>query len=247
MIPTAQTLFDLLQSLADVQRLIDGGEREGETLEYKTASHAYGPQDHNRVATDVSAFANSSGGLIIYGVATDKTDRTKPVGIEPVRPPNIDLILQAIATRIRHPSRGLRTRVLTSDSAVPVCLLVDVPASDLAPHQVAVEEYRYYRRNGAQNQPMSHELVELHFGRRLGPVLVPELLLTLVNPGVTRHGRVGMYQLSISVRNDGRRSAKNVQVLTYIFAPAFEVIRPTISKLDMAPQHVLHQARGHIS
>jgi hypothetical protein len=224
----ATVLFDLLGSVADVQGLIDGGEREGETLEYKTASHAHGPTDHGKVAVDVSAFANSAGGLIIYGVATDKNDRTRPVAIEPLRSQNIDLILQAIATRIRHPIRGIRTKVLSGDGGEPVCLLVDVPASDLAPHQVAVEEYRYYRRNGPHNQPMSHDLLELYFGRRLGPLLTPRLIMTLPSPGVERNGMIGNYQMDISLLNVGQRSGKNALVLAYLFEPAFELVgRPS--------------------
>src|SRR5687767_11339011 len=100
-------MFDQLRSLADVLKLIERGERESEILEYKTASVLFKPSDRDEVAKDISALANSLGGTIIYGVATDSSDKTLPVRIEPILPQNIDQIVSAAGLGIRHPVAGL--------------------------------------------------------------------------------------------------------------------------------------------
>ena len=61
--------FDNLKTLDDIQALIDDAERESEVLEYKTASNHFDNRDKGEIAKDVPAMANSSGGVIIYGVA----------------------------------------------------------------------------------------------------------------------------------------------------------------------------------
>ena len=59
-------LFDSLATLDDVQALIDSGMRESEVLEYKTATAVFSDNDKREIAKDVSAMANSLGGIIIY-------------------------------------------------------------------------------------------------------------------------------------------------------------------------------------
>ena len=59
-------LFDSLATLDDVQALIDSGMRESEVLEYKTATTVFSDNDKREIAKDVSAMANSLGGIIIY-------------------------------------------------------------------------------------------------------------------------------------------------------------------------------------
>ena len=59
-------MFDELTTIERVQALIDGGVRESQTLEYKTASAPFGDKEKNEVAKDVSAMANSGGGTIIF-------------------------------------------------------------------------------------------------------------------------------------------------------------------------------------
>src|SRR5688572_29042934 len=102
----SETLYDRLSTLADVEQLIAMPMREGDTVEYKRASEPLTQDHHADVARDVSAFANAAGGTIVYGVATDRSDKTLPVRIEHIDPANIETIMKVIAARVRHPVSG---------------------------------------------------------------------------------------------------------------------------------------------
>src|SRR5579871_3610339 len=55
---------------ADLQSLVDQGEanRESKTIEYKSAWPSGKDQDKHEFLADVSAFANTAGGDLIYGI-----------------------------------------------------------------------------------------------------------------------------------------------------------------------------------
>jgi predicted HTH transcriptional regulator len=62
-----------LETRADLERLIAEGITESLTLDYK-ASPSLGKADKQRdeLCKDVTAFANSAGGQIVYGMVDDK-------------------------------------------------------------------------------------------------------------------------------------------------------------------------------
>lgn len=211
-------LFDQLESLADIEALIASGLRESETVEYKRAAQELKPAEHTEIAKDVSAFANSSGGLLIYGVATKKDDKTAPESIEPLTPKNIETVLQVISSNIRQPVLGIRHKTVERDGK-PVCLLIDVPASPAAPHQV-VGDYRYYRRQGPNSLPMPHDLVELYFGRRLSPELRVQSDLAPIGDEVRGSDYSGTFRLNFVIENAGRRAARHTLLLVTFPEPA---------------------------
>jgi predicted HTH transcriptional regulator len=62
-----------LETRADLERLVAEGITESLTLDYK-ASPSLGKADKQRdeLCKDVTAFANSAGGQIVYGMVDDK-------------------------------------------------------------------------------------------------------------------------------------------------------------------------------
>ena len=69
--------FLILNDLGSINRLIADGIEEGINLDYKASpslTRDSGPT--NEMCKDVSAFANSAGGQIIYGVA-ERSDHEK--------------------------------------------------------------------------------------------------------------------------------------------------------------------------
>lgn len=204
------SLFDELTTLDDVQSLIADGVREGETIDYKHLKNWEKGESDASVAKDASAFANSAGGLLVYGVATSKDDPTMPDRIVGLEPQLIRKVQRAITDLIRHPIPGVRWKSLPAGAA-PEVFLVDIPASPLAPHQHARERV-YYRREGDQNLAMSHDLVEMYFGRRLGPVLVAKLEM-IAQP--ERHAGYGEWsqELAIRLENAGAGSAREIMLV----------------------------------
>jgi hypothetical protein len=205
-------LFDDLNSLADLDRvLVKRGERESDTLEYKAASVKLTANDKDGIAKDISAFANANGGLIVYGIVTDPKDKTLPIKLEPILSENAEYLMHVVDLAIRHPIPGLRFKTLPA--IAPQAFLIDVPQSPLAPHQV-IGDNRYYRRQGVKNVPMTHDLVELYFGRRMHAKLEPFIE---VNDQRGGDDRVSC-DVSLGLVNRGGQIGRDV-LLRLIFPP----------------------------
>lgn len=141
---------------ADVDSLIKNKVQESLTLDYKR-SDALGKSDQKRgeLAKDTSAFANSAGGSIIYGVVEDKRNPIKiDDGIDPTEITK-EWIEQVINSTVQPKIEGLRIRPipLNSRGANRVIYVISVlQASSRAPHQA--KDKRYYKRFNFESVPM---------------------------------------------------------------------------------------------
>jgi hypothetical protein len=214
-------LFDSILSRDDIQSLIVDHTRESEVLEYKTASSAFTDRDKQEIAKDVSAMANSLGGVIIYGIATDATDKTLPVSIVPIEQRNIETLDRVINAQIRPPVNGLRRKVIPVDN--PEVLILEVPSSEDPPHQ-SLYDKKYYRRSGAECLPMEHDLVALKFGRKLAPVL-DLMFQPLTNPTAFSGEPPWSNEarLRVLISNTGRRIGRHLKILFRF--PSSSVVR----------------------
>jgi len=199
--------MDVLQQfealdLATLQRFVDEGREEHLTLEFKNVKSATlkSNDDLRNLATGLSGFANSSGGIIVWGVDA----RRRAPGEQSV----------AVALQQIQPIRDLLSRLneLTGQAVSP---LIDgvvhkaihvtadsgyaatyVPASDTGPHMAKLAEarFRYFKRSGDSFYPMEHFDLEDMFGRRRKPVLAvtgkvvavgedPRVVIGIVNSG----------------------------------------------------------------
>lgn len=211
-------VFDSLLNIANVQALIAGGVRESQNLEYKTAADQFPDGAKKEIAKDVSAMANSGGGTIIYGVETsDKNDKTRPTGIQAIHPTNIETFDKVVNSQVRPPVNWAKRLLPTTED--PQVMIVDIRASEDPPHQ-SLYDYRYYRRSGTESKPMEHDLVALHFGRRLGPMLTLKIQ-SLGNP-TGADGNPAFSQqarLRFLIENTGRRAARFTSLIVK-FPPA---------------------------
>ena len=60
------------RTLQDLKNMIKNQIQENIHLDYKRSSALSLQNNHKEIAKDVSAFANSDGGCIIYGIEEDK-------------------------------------------------------------------------------------------------------------------------------------------------------------------------------
>jgi hypothetical protein len=164
-----KTFYDSIQSINDIQRLIDDEERESVTLDYKQADRRWNHTAKEKIAKHVSAFANSEGGILVFGVQCDEFDKDKPIAISGLHPRNgVEDLDRIITAAIRPEIQGLARKKI-SDAEIAV-LLVYVPASDEGPHQ-SMKHKQYFHRSGAQSIAMEHYLVQRYFGRHFYPRL----------------------------------------------------------------------------
>ncbi len=144
---------------ADIEGLTSSGEPESVVLDYKRAISGSDPRDKGELAKDVSAFANSQGGLILIGV--------EERGAKPVHPPiGIERMLgqqkveewidQVIASNI-SPRVPVAMQVIDHPTEDSRCIVaIQAPASPRAPHMVTTDgDNRYYRRYFKRQQYQS--------------------------------------------------------------------------------------------
>lgn len=126
------------------------------------------PPKNVETAKDVSAMANSAGGVIIYGIDEDTNGRPTiltPIVLEGQRE-KIDQIIRTSVSEV--PYLNMRT-IPTSSDATLGYLIVVTPPSERAPHMVIVKgEKRFYGRGETGNYPLSEpEVARLYERRKL--------------------------------------------------------------------------------
>ncbi|MBN2715894.1 MAG: ATP-binding protein [Deltaproteobacteria bacterium] len=164
-----RTFFDSIETIDDVRKLIEDEERESVTLDYKQADKRWNHIAKEKIAKHISAFANSEGGILVFGVSCDELDKDKPVLITGLHPLNGVEDLDRIITSAIRPEIEGWARKKIGDGALSV-LLVYIPASDSGPHQ-SMKHKQYFHRSGAQSIAMEHYLVQRYFGRHYHPLL----------------------------------------------------------------------------
>jgi len=139
----------------DLLKLIETGEKENIQLDYK-ACYALALTDRKKdeISKDVSAFANSGGGTIIYGIIEDGNIPTKlDIGYDPNQISK-EWIEQVINSRIQRRIDNIIINPVELKSSFPgkVAYVVHVPQSMRAPHQAG--DKRFYKRFNFSCVPM---------------------------------------------------------------------------------------------
>lgn len=133
----------------DLRQLVENQELEKKGLDYKLSLPSNSDADKKEFLADVSSFANSSGGVIIYGIAQDNATGLpkEVVGIDSA---NIDqetlrlesIIREGIEPRI--PSVTTQPIKLANSKTV---LIVRIQKSWVSPHRIKFkEDHRFYAR-----------------------------------------------------------------------------------------------------
>src|SRR6266446_8886102 len=158
---------------ADILSLIKDKVQESLTLEYKK-SDALAKTEGKKtdLSKDVSAFANSAGGVILYGMEEDKHYPTKiDVGFDP-NDISKEWIEQVINSTIHPKIDGLRINQIALNQSSPgrAIYAVTIPAAtSRAPHQA--DDKRYYKRYNFQSVRMEDYEIRDIFRRASTPDL----------------------------------------------------------------------------
>ncbi len=208
-------LFNSLNTIEDVETFItatstdtDAQSRESTYIEYKQADQRF--SNTNEIGKDVSAFANSEGGIIFYGITCHEDDRTKPNKISGLHHANIESLDRVINSHIHYPIKGIQKKLIPLHE--PRIMLLYVPQSDESPHQNG--DGKYYIRLATESRAMPHYLVELHFGKRRKPKL-SVIFEPLARPGQAefRNDLSPSMRLNLSILNSGKALGKYVRAI----------------------------------
>jgi hypothetical protein len=189
-----------------LDQMIADGVEENLSFDYKRAD-SLGKTDGKKaeVTKDVSSFANSSGGVLIYGVAefNDDARRHVPERLDPIQRTEIskewlDQVIQTIQPRIE----GVVIQPVTiSEPDNTVCYVVEVPQSHTA-HMA--RDHRYYKRHNFNVLPMEDYEVRDVMNRRKHPKIAATIH-AVRNP----HGKG---QILVKLTNTGSVLAKDYMV-----------------------------------
>jgi hypothetical protein len=155
----------------DLQRLIDDEIQESLTLDYK-ASPSLGKDSKPRdeLCKDVSAFANSASGQIIYGI--EEKDQ-KPTKIDQGSDLTREWIEQVIDSKVQPRIDGLVIAPIPISSGRHAYVLTIPQALGRAPHQAS--DKKYYKRQNFQSVPMEDYEIRDAFRRTTTPELYVDL------------------------------------------------------------------------
>ena len=154
---TTMTLFD---SLKDIEGLIQGQIEESLTLEYKRELG----NKNSEISKDISAFANTSGGVLIYGIEEDGRIPTSKNWLEGknTKEKIENIILSNIQPKLRN---VIINSIVNPENPSQGIFVVNIPESSDAPHMA---DFRYYRRYNFQSIPMEdYEVKDAMFRKGL--------------------------------------------------------------------------------
>lgn len=141
--------------------LVAGKAREGRHLDYKRDLPAPGNDAKKEFLADVTSFANSGGGVIVFGVAEEKDAAGKNTGVPEaivgIGSPNLDAeqlrLEQWLRTGVEPRLPAHRFHVVEAEPGRDVLVLV-IKQSWIGPHMVATADSRFYARTTAGKYPL---------------------------------------------------------------------------------------------
>ncbi|HIB8182288.1 ATP-binding protein [Elizabethkingia anophelis] len=215
-------------NLKKIQNYIDNKIEENLNLDYKASgSLQRNDKKTNEISKDISALANSDGGIIIYGIKEDPIKKHLPESIDPI---NRDIISkewleQIIQGKISPRISGIKINPIEVNNNNEVIYVVEVPKSDTA-HQAS--DRKYYKRFNFNSEPMYDYEIRDVFNRNKFPKIELEFKIfaskyeiaksrvhhgfpfdTLKDQHTSKEYKT-IYRLTIHAKNVGKILAKYV-------------------------------------
>ena len=202
--------FDQLD-WATIASYVELKQEEHLHLDFKTLKNAEltSTEDKRNIARCISGFANSSGGIIIWGIDarknSDGVDCASDI-VELRKPAVLVSRLNSLSGEATSPVLdGLRHQSILNSKSGGGVVATFVPETDAGPYMALLGEQRYYKRSGDSFYQMEHFDLEDMFGRRQKPNLEIIIQPTKLENGVEDH--------SLLIRNNGRAVARHAGFL----------------------------------
>lgn len=191
-------MIKLPNNQSDLQKLVDNNIPEDIHLDYK-ASDGLCDKKKDEILKDISSFANSDGGILIYGIKEDKNNRTISIdnGINVLSRNWKEWLEQVVDGGIVPKISGIKINELKLDNGNFV-YAIEIPKSTAAPHQSS--DKKYYKRSNLKSYPMEHYEIEDVRNRS-------HRILPLVNVDIELQAR---NLIKFVISNQGDWTAENI-------------------------------------
>lgn len=247
------------EGLVAIKDLINEAKSEESFLDFKRSADNGGgvhlhSDDGKHLSKALSGFANSDGGVIVWGVgARPGANGDVASSLHPLSNCKAfaSLLENKISWGTMPPVHGVRSFPVPDESGVSGYVATLIPASAIGPHQ-ATEGKHYLIRSGASFQPVTHTVLAGMFGRKPQPELSLILKNTQASRFVpraiaTRHMSTQpvpeMYQvgLCVVISNDSAVPARDAYVAWRVpefnesmhMEPAVEEVKWRANRFDM--------------
>lgn len=221
----------------DIDGFISRKVEENLNLDYKDI-RAY--HDFVELSKDISAFANSEGGLVLLGVSEKKIKKN---GVTFRIFPGKVTWGSATLSRERlednligkiHPRiDGLMiVPIRRGNGSSQVIFVIDIPQSIKAPHMAS--DSRYHKRLNFRRVPMEHYEVADLFGKRRKPIVT--LLAQITNVKIEEE--IYTFTLQFLLRNVGKAIAKYVHLTASFANVELQKIPQLYRRLDTLRQGI---------
>jgi Putative DNA-binding domain len=138
----------------DIDHLVANSVTEGKTIEYKKVLPGNSDADKKEFLADISSFANTTGGDLIFGIDEEQGVPTGIPGLALSDPDAEVLRLDSIVNDGLEPRVRFGTRVIQRGGKPPA-LIVKIERSWIGPHRVTFKGHdKFYARNSAGKYPM---------------------------------------------------------------------------------------------
>lgn len=227
-----------------IEHLIESKAAESDALDFKVDTYK-GDRGAQELLKDVTAFANSRGGKIILGVATDDLGRAS--SCPGIQVESIDAEIERLESICRdciEPRIGTLT-FTDAQCEGNHCIVIDVASSALAPHRIQKSGSKYHRaiylrRGRSAVEASIHEVRDIVEGSTFVPKLIDKFFeerWDAIRTGRRPNGFpdlvTSMTILISPVRNFGSRDLVDVALHEgdrFLFSPVQDPIqsRPNI-------------------
>lgn len=145
---------------SELQQLIVDKIPEDYQLEYKSELDLNNRDHKRKLLKTVSAFANTGGGLLIYGINEDENQL--PENLVGLKWDNIDENIRTITSTIRDRSEPTITifepHYIQLEDSENIALMIKIPKSWRSPHRVKMNGTKeFYLRIKNKSEPMGIE------------------------------------------------------------------------------------------